>query len=74
MLGTGMDNSSAQLPTSASFASINSDGLGSSNSNNELHDHDMGMGMVESPSQASLSHNWKVSCRASPISVVSCLL
>jgi hypothetical protein len=57
VLDTGMGNSSAPLPTSASFASINSDGLGSNNSNNDLHD----MGMVESPSQTSLSHHWKVS-------------
>ncbi|XP_078321588.1 electrogenic sodium bicarbonate cotransporter 1-like isoform X2 [Crassostrea virginica] len=48
--------SKANLPSSASMASINSDGLGSSNSNNDLQE--MG-GMVESPSQTSISTSWK---------------
>ncbi|XP_061185498.1 electrogenic sodium bicarbonate cotransporter 1-like [Saccostrea echinata] len=52
---SGTNGSAAHLPYSASFASINSDGLGSSNSNNDLQE----MGMVESPSQSSLSPNWK---------------
>ena len=49
--------SKANLPSSASMASINSDVLGSSNSNNDLQE--MG-GMVESPSQTSISTSWKV--------------
>lgn len=48
--------SRAKLPSSASMASINSDGLGSSNSNNDLQE----MGMVESPSQSSIATGWKV--------------
>lgn len=48
--------SRANLPSSASMASINSDGLGSSNSNNDLQE----MGMVESPSQSSIATGWKV--------------
>ncbi|XP_011439491.2 electrogenic sodium bicarbonate cotransporter 1 [Magallana gigas] len=47
--------SRANLPSSASMASINSDGLGSSNSNNDLQE----MGMVESPSQSSIATGWK---------------
>lgn len=39
-----MVSSYAQLPTSASFANINSNGLGSTNINNDFHD----MGIVKS--------------------------